>query len=166
MRRIDCDSEYDSDKDGDEEGEAASDPFAEAINRLSRSGYRTMNYKLRRTQEARAACLCHDWGTLNWLAGAAIGNAEGLTLGRVVIRKGHRNPGHAHFNCEEALYLMKGRLEHDAGGEKVIMEAGDTIVIPAGVFHYAVSIGDQDADMIVAYSSGERDFVMAEGGEP
>jgi hypothetical protein len=31
-------------------------------------------------------------------------------------------------------------------------------VIPAGVFHNALSIGDSDADMIVAYSSGTREF--------
>ncbi|MHC4714265.1 MAG: cupin domain-containing protein [Planctomycetota bacterium] len=91
-------------------------------------------------------------------AGGAVGNAQGLTLGRVVIRKGQSNPRHAHSNCEEALYLLAGRLEHTVGGEKVTLEAGDTLVIPAGVFHNALSIGDSDADMIVAYSSGTREF--------
>ncbi|HIG45791.1 MAG TPA: hypothetical protein EYQ20_04975 [candidate division Zixibacteria bacterium] len=38
------------------------------------------------------------------------------------------------------------------------MTAGDTLVLPAGVMHNAVSKGDMDADMIVTYSSGERDF--------
>lgn len=45
------------------------------------------------------------------------------------------------------------------GDQKVILNAGDTLVVAAGVAHNAVSIGDVDADMIVAYSSGNRDFV-------
>jgi quercetin dioxygenase-like cupin family protein len=99
------------------------------------------------------------WGNLTWLASAEIGNAEGLTLGRVVIKAGQSNPRHAHPSCEEVLYLMAGRLEHSIGGRKVILEPGDTLTVPAGVFHNAVSIGTEDADMIVAYSSAARDFV-------
>ena len=45
------------------------------------------------------------------------------------------------------------------GDEKVVMEPGDTLVVKANVPHDAVSIGGTDADMIVAYSSGDRDFV-------
>jgi quercetin dioxygenase-like cupin family protein len=40
------------------------------------------------------------------------------------------------------------------------MEPGDVLHIPAGVYHNAVSIGDADADMIVVYSTGERDFEL------
>jgi oxalate decarboxylase/phosphoglucose isomerase-like protein (cupin superfamily) len=40
----------------------------------------------------------------------------------------------------------------------VILEAGDTLTVPPYVAHSAISIGDEDADMIIAYSSGERDF--------
>jgi mannose-6-phosphate isomerase-like protein (cupin superfamily) len=46
------------------------------------------------------------------------------------------------------------------GDKKVVLSAGDTLVVAAGVSHNAVSIGDVDADMIVAYSSGARDFVL------
>ncbi len=61
-------------------------------------------------------------------------------------------------NCEEALYLLTGRLEHFVGAESVLLEAGDTLVVPAGRPHHARCIGDEAADMIVAYSSGSRDF--------
>lgn len=101
-----------------------------------------------------------EWGSLQWLAGAAQGNAEGLTLGRVVIRKGCHNPRHRHPNCEEALYLLSGRLLHTIGDAEVVLEAGDTLVIPPNVTHNATSVGDQDADMIVAYSDGVRGFVL------
>ena len=102
------------------------------------------------------------WGRLEWLAGRAVGNADGVTLGRVRIRRGSANPRHAHRNCEEVLYLLAGRLRHSVGDGAVALEPGQVIVIPAGVFHNAQSVGDVDADMIVAYSSGERDFVPEE----
>ena len=117
-----------------------------------------MNYTLRTASEAQAARIEEPWGSLNWLASAAIGNAEWVTVGRVIIQPGQSNPRHSHTTCEEVLYLLRGRLRHSMGEEEVILEAGDTLTVPAYVAHHAVNIGDEDADMIVAYSSGERDF--------
>ena len=111
-------------------------------------------------RDADAQRVDASWGSLLWLASQQIGNAEGLTLGRVVIRRGQSNPRHRHVSCEEALYLLRGRLEHTIGEQTVVLEAGDTLMIPAGVFHNARSVGDEDADMIVAYSSGARDFEL------
>ena len=111
-----------------------------------------------RNEEAEAAKVVQDWGSLNWLASKQVGNAEGLTLGRVVIKKGQSNPRHCHPTVEEVLYLMKGKLEHDIGDETVVLEAGDVLTLPAGASHCARSVGDEDADMIVVYSAGERDF--------
>ena len=99
-----------------------------------------------------------SWGSLTWLASGTVGGTKGLTLGRVVIKAGEQNPRHGHPGCEEVLYLLAGRLEHTMSGESVILEPGDSIILPAGVFHSARSIGEEDADMIVAYNSAERDF--------
>ena len=110
--------------------------------------------------ESDAAARHEDWGSLQWLASERIGNTSGLTLGRVVIKKGQSNPRHAHFNCEEILYLLSGKLEHTLGNERMLMEAGDTIAVPAGEYHHAINVGEEDADMIVAYSSANRDFVL------
>ena len=101
------------------------------------------------------------WGRLTWLASEELTGSH-ITLGRVVIKAGQANPMHAHDNCEEVLYLLQGRLEHTFGEETVILEAGDTIVVPPGKMHNAVSIGDSDAHMMVAYSSGQRDFRKSE----
>ena len=119
------------------------------------------SYSVLPTDEAEAGRITEDWGSLRWLAGKRVGNASGLTLGRVIIKPGRSNPPHRHPNCEEALYLLKGRLRHFMGGEEVILEAGDTLVVDASVPHYAVNIGEEDADMIVAYSAGERGFEPA-----
>ena len=118
-----------------------------------------MHYSMRSSMEAEREKISEEWGSLNWLAGNKIGNARGVTVGRVTIKKGKSNPRHSHSNCEEVLYLLKGRLDHSMGDEKVVLEPGDTLVVKAGVPHDAVSIGETDADMIVAYSSGDRDFV-------
>jgi quercetin dioxygenase-like cupin family protein len=123
-----------------------------------------MDRNLYLASEAGAARKEEDWGSLTWLASKQIGNAEGLTLGYVVIKPGQSNPRHAHLRCEEALYLLRGRLEHTIGNRTVTLEARDTLTIPAGVFHNAVNIGAEEAEMIVAYSSGSRDFVLETEG--
>ena len=104
--------------------------------------------------------ITEDWGTLSWLANRQIGNAEGLTLGRVTIKAGQTNPRHRHPNCEEVLYLLKGRLRHTLGDMNFTMSAGDVITIAPGVFHNATCIGAEDAEMIVVYSQGTRGFEL------
>jgi quercetin dioxygenase-like cupin family protein len=118
--------------------------------------------QLRGASEAEAKRIVESWGSLNWLASKAIGNAEGLTLGHVIVKKGCANPAHRHNHSEEVLYLLRGRLDHRIGEERIIVNAGDTITIPPGVGHQAINIGDQDAEMIVAYPTGARDFVAEE----
>jgi quercetin dioxygenase-like cupin family protein len=110
--------------------------------------------------EAAENLITEEWGTLDWLANEKLTGVSGVTLGRVVIRRGQENPRHCHRTCEEVLYLLRGRLRHSIGDDVVELSAGDTISIPAGVFHNAVNIGDEDADMIVAYSTGRRDFEL------
>jgi quercetin dioxygenase-like cupin family protein len=116
-----------------------------------------MQTQLRTKRETDATAQIENWGTLTWLASRPL-TGSALTFGRVVIRPGRSNPRHAHDNCEEVLYLLSGRLRHSFGDKTVEMEAGDTLVVPAGVLHNAVNTGDTDADMIVAYSSGDRGF--------
>ena len=117
-----------------------------------------MTRHVRPVAEADAARIGEEWGSLCWLASRRIGNAEGVTVGRVLIEAGCSNPRHSHSNCEEVLYLLRGTLEHTIGDETVTLHAGDTLTVPAGVAHNATALGDEDADMIVAYSSGLRDF--------
>lgn len=119
---------------------------------------REQSFDVRPVSEAEANAIVEPWGSLTWLASQAIGNAQGVTVGRVIIKPGESNPKHSHHNGEEVLYLISGRLEHWIGEVSVTLEAGDTLSIPPDVPHYAVSIGEEDADMIVAYSTGDRDF--------
>ena len=125
-----------------------------------------MTYTVRTAAESEATFIEESWGSLRWLASAPIGNAEGVTLGHVIIKAGQANPRHSHTTCEEVLYLLRGRLRHSMGDETAILEAGDTLTVAAHVAHHAVNVGDEDAEMIVAYSSGVRDFVAQDDGRP
>lgn len=118
-----------------------------------------MSYTLRTAEQAAQATIVEEWGSLNWLASKPIGNAEGVTLGHVIVHPGCANPRHLHHASEEVLYLLRGRLEHTMGSDQVILEAGDTLVVPAHLPHQAINIGEVDAEMIVAYPTGLRDFV-------
>jgi quercetin dioxygenase-like cupin family protein len=115
---------------------------------------------VRKSEQSEAETVHHEWGSLCWLAGERLRNATGVTVGRVVIRKGASNPRHCHPTCEEVLHLLRGRLRHSVGDDTFVLEPGDTITLPAGVYHDAVSIGDEDAEMFVAYSSARRDFEL------
>ena len=119
-----------------------------------------MNFKILSANEAVGKRIDEKWGSLSWLGSPQIGNLKGMTVGRVVIKKGQSNPRHAHGNCEELLYLLRGRLEHTMGSERIILNPGDTLTVAPGVFHNALSIGEEDADMMVCYSTGTREFQM------
>ena len=112
------------------------------------------------SQEAEASLQTQSWGSLCWVANGEIGNVNDLTLGRVVIRSGCSNPRHCHPSCEEVLLLLSGTLEHTLGEETFSLNPGDTLSIPPGIFHNARTTSEEDAVMIVAYSIGQRDFVL------
>jgi quercetin dioxygenase-like cupin family protein len=110
-----------------------------------------------------ATSVDHGWGTLTWVANSTLTGTDGVTLGRTIIKPGQGNPRHRHNTCEEVVYLLSGRLRHTVGDGALILEAGDTLGIPPGEFHNAVNIGHEDADVIVAYSTGQRDFELEAG---
>jgi Uncharacterized conserved protein, contains double-stranded beta-helix domain len=97
------------------------------------------------------------WGRIVWLASRGLGNSTTMTFGRVTIKAGQSNPRHRHPNCDEILHLLSGRLEHSLGDEKFVMEPGDTISIPTGVWHNARALGDADAEMAICFSSADRE---------
>lgn len=96
------------------------------------------------------------WGHLAVTASAKVGNSASLTFGRATILAGHNNPRHRHPNCDEILHVLSGCIEHSLGDARYIMEPGDTISIPQGVWHQAVALGKQDAEVIICFNSPDR----------
>jgi quercetin dioxygenase-like cupin family protein len=97
------------------------------------------------------------WGTLTWHVSAALGNSSAMTFGIATILPGQINPRHRHPNCEEILHVIRGRIEHWLGETSYLLDAGDTISIPANVWHQARALGDEEAVMAISFSSAERD---------
>lgn len=97
------------------------------------------------------------WGKLTWLAFRELGNSSTMTFGHVIIPAGQTNPRHRHPNCDEILHLITGRLEHSLGAEKFLLNPGDTISIPAGQWHNAHALDGKDAEMVICFSSADRE---------
>lgn len=116
-----------------------------------------MQCRFRTNDDSTQNKIEEDWGSLMWLASKELTNSN-ITVGEVHIKPGKSNPRHCHDSCEEVLYLLTGQLNHTFGDESVVMNPGDTIVIPQGMMHNAENIGNQNAVMIVSFSSGTRDF--------
>jgi quercetin dioxygenase-like cupin family protein len=102
------------------------------------------------------------WGRLTWLASRKLGNSTTMTFGRVIIPAHQTNPRHRHPNCDEILHLLRGRIEHSLGDEKFILGAGDTISIPAGQWHNASALDGADAEMVICFSSADRETEFEE----
>ena len=98
-----------------------------------------------------------DWGRIVWHASRQLGNSTTMTFGLVTIKHGQANPRHRHPNCDEILHVVAGRIEHTLADERFVLNAGDTISIPAGVWHSAKSLGKEDAHLTICFSSADRE---------
>lgn len=104
-----------------------------------------------------------EWGEIVWLDSAELTGNEALTVGEVTIYAGEANGEHYHPNCDEALYLLSGRLRHTLGDEETVLEAGDLLHIPEGERHRAENVGEEDAVAVIAYDTGRREAVFVDG---
>ena len=100
---------------------------------------------------------------IHWLVSKKANGARELTLGYAAIEVGGRNPLHRHPNCEEALYVLSGEIEHVVEGTpNVRMKAGEAILVPRNAKHQAINTGATTAELLVAFSSAERETVIEE----
>ncbi|MFZ4657070.1 MAG: cupin domain-containing protein [Caldilineaceae bacterium] len=105
----------------------------------------------------------HAWGSITWFVSKGQENAAELTVGQCIIKPDCANPRHYHPNCEEVLHVLAGTIAHTlAGKERVIMQPGDTITIPPQVVHNAQNIGDQEALVLICFSTAERQAVFVD----
>jgi quercetin dioxygenase-like cupin family protein len=107
-----------------------------------------------RSHEAEA--LEFPWGRVAWTASERIGNSSTMTFGRASMRPGQAPTRHRHPNCDEILHVLSGTIEHSLGNQLFRLESGDTISIPAGRWHGARVLGDAPAEMVICFSSADR----------
>lgn len=111
----------------------------------------------------RAAEEKTPWGSLRWLMTGKIDPQSHVTLGIAELNPGKSNPLHVHDNCEEVIYILSGSCEQRVGERTVVMKAGDTLHIPAGVPHMARALGNEPMRAVVAYNAGDRHFKALDG---
>lgn len=112
------------------------------------------------TTSAERTTQSFDWGEIEWMDNHDLTGCNTLTFGKVTIYPGEKNSEHFHSNCDEALYLLSGTLEHTIGDEKVTLTDGDLIHIPRGERHQATNPGEEEAIAVIAYDTGEREFEL------
>lgn len=100
-----------------------------------------------------------SFGRLVWMVSGKRGNSSTMTVGKCYINPGQANPRHFHPNCDEVLYVVRGRIEHTVEDERTTMGPGDVVSIPAGKLHNATNIGDEEAEFVIAFSTPDRQTV-------
>ena len=119
----------------------------------------TPSFFLRSTAEVQQGRVDFHWGSMWWFGSREIGNTTGLTLGLMTMKPGATNDRHLHPNCEEVLYLQQGLLEHRIGEEVVRQQPGQVLTVPVNTPHSTTNIGEGEAELIIAFSSGARQFI-------
>ncbi len=98
------------------------------------------------------------WGSMTWLVEAASHPGADLSLARMTVEPGATSPAHRHANASEAIHVVSGRIEERVGTVWMAAGPGDTVFVPAGEVHQTRCVGNAPAVMIIAYSSGARDY--------
>lgn len=98
-----------------------------------------------------------SWGSQVWMATRAL-TGSSLSLTRMIITPGNSGEAHHHPNADEVIYLIKGKVEVLAGVETFSLGPTDALAIPGGLPHQIHNRGIEDAEMIVSYSTGDREY--------
>lgn len=89
--------------------------------------------------------------TQNLVGGASPIQATNFSIGYVTLEpKGGQVPWH-NQEQEEVYFLLDGKAEICLGEERRVLEAGQAVYIPSGVFHQLTNIGDEPAHMMYCY---------------
>jgi len=111
------------------------------------------------TRAANNQVIQYPWGHLTWYVSHELNNSDTMTVGEAVIKPGQENPRHLHPNCDEVLHVVKGHILQTMGDRSVEMNEGDTVSIPAGIYHNAKNIGTEDAVLAISFSSATRQVI-------
>jgi mannose-6-phosphate isomerase-like protein (cupin superfamily) len=92
--------------------------------------------------------------TKNVVGGTSVIQASNFCMGYVILEPdGGQVPWH-NQEQEEVYMILEGQGEMCLGSERTIVHGGQTVYIPAGVFHQLTNIGDTPLQMIYCYAPG------------
>jgi mannose-6-phosphate isomerase-like protein (cupin superfamily) len=89
--------------------------------------------------------------TQNLVGGASPIQATNFSMGYVTLEpEGGQVPWH-NQEQEEVYVLLDGEAEMCLGEERTILQAGQAVYIPSGVYHQMTNMGKEPAHMIYCY---------------
>jgi len=91
-------------------------------------------------------------------------SGEGATLAFTTLDPGHTARPHSHPH-EQIVYILAGELRFVVGEEEAVVRAGDMLVVPPGIEHWAETIGEVPA-LDLSIFSPRRDEYAAEERPP
>jgi len=104
----------------------------------------------------------NDDVTMEWFMDDNIDTRAGISLAKMTVAIGATSELHHHTNCSETLHLLSGTIKQRIGNEWKRMNPGETCLIPIGALHQTRNVGTERAEMMIAYSSGLREYVAGE----
>ena len=109
-------------------------------------------------RDAGSAADATDFGSVHWVEREGDPPGAEMTIGVATFDAGKSNVEHVHPNCEEAVYVLDGAVEHTLGDQRATLSAGDLIIVPRGVAHRLINTSDAAARCYIVFSSPERKF--------
>lgn len=109
-------------------------------------------------REPDAAREKFSWGELHWYCGHDVGKSRDMTFARCRILPDCKTHERHHPDCEEIIHVINGILRHHIAGEESFRELtpGDTVVIPPKTKHQIECVDDEQADLVLVWSSTEK----------
>ena len=99
---------------------------------------------------------------MQWLMDDKVDDRAGASLAKMTVSIGVTSEKHHHTNCTETIHVLDGQIEQSIGPKIQTLSAGETCLIPMGISHQTRNIGDKPAIMMIAYSSGTRDYIKSD----
>ena len=100
--------------------------------------------------------------TMQWLMDDKVDERAAVSLAKMTVAIGVTSEKHHHTNCTETIHVLDGQIEQSIGSKTQILSAGETCLIPRSTQHQTRNVGDKPAIMMIAYSSGTRDYIKSD----
>lgn len=100
-----------------------------------------------------------SWGTMEWLVHESLTPGVNMSVAVMNILPGKASPLHRHPNSNEFSYLLEGQIEVTLDDKKLILSAGESVLIPIDTAHGFKNMGDQAVKLFLSYSEGRRIFI-------
>ena len=93
-----------------------------------------------------------DWGTIGWLSRPESTNAKDIVAMEVSLSPGYGHDFHKHPEQEEVIYVIEGSVEQWLEDKKQVLNAGDSVFIPADMVHASFNVSSESAKLFVTLS--------------